>query len=129
MTLKEVQLVTVNDKNYILSEDHGAELFVFCVDDVLYVGHFNDFVDLKIKWVKPILIEPEYIGWVNEGEFDGLFKLTLLSNHHLDKIRENNGICKMEVRQINSGLIEDLNPLSYLNYTPIFHNSKVVLHL
>jgi hypothetical protein len=129
MTLKEVQLVTVNGEHYILSDDSNHNLFVFSVDGELTVANFDDLLGDQIQWVKPVLIEPESIGWVNEGETDGLFWLTLLSNHHLDRIRDNNGVCKIEVNEINTKLIEDLDPLLELSYTPIFHQSKVIIHI
>lgn len=130
MTLKEVQLVTVNDEHYILSDDSTSNLFVFCIDNELTVAYFDELLGDAIQWVKPVLIEPESIGWVNEGEeSDGLFRLTLLSNHHLDQIRSNNGVCKIEVNQIDTKLIEDFDPLVHLAYTPIFHQSKVIIHI
>ncbi len=129
MTLKEVQLVTINDEHYILSDDSNGELFVFCINDELIVANFDDLLGDQIQWAKPVLIQPESIGWVNEGETDGLFRLTLLSDYHLDKIRDNNGICKIEVHQIDTKLIEDFDPLLHLDYTPIFHQSKVIIHI
>jgi hypothetical protein len=129
MTLKEVQLVTINDEHYMLSDDSNSELFVFCINNELVVANFDELLGAQIQWAKPVLIEPESIGWVNEGETDNLFRLTLLSNHHLDRISDNEGICKIEVNQIDTKLIEDFDPLLHLGYTPIFHQSKVIIHI
>jgi hypothetical protein len=129
MTLKEVQLVTVNNEHYILSDDSNYNLFVFSINDELIVANFDDLLGDQIQWVKPVLIEPESIGWVNEGETDGLFELTSLSDNHLNQIRTNNNICKIEVNEINTNLIEDFDPLLHLGYTPIFYESKVIIHI
>ena len=131
MILKEVQLVTVQDKHYILSNDSMNQLFVFSINDELIVANFDDLLGEQIQWAKPVLIEPEFIGFVNEGEVDGLFKLTLLSDEHLGIIKNNGGVCKIEVNPINSGIMGDPNISPHLTntQTPIFHDSKVIIHI
>lgn len=130
MTLKEVQLVNVNGENYIISDSSNSELFVFSIDNQLTVAYFDELLGDAIQWVKPVLVEPEAIGWVNEGvNSDGLYTLTLLSERHLDTIRLNNGVCKIEVEELDITLIEDFDPLIHMSFTPIFHQSKVIIHL
>jgi hypothetical protein len=130
MNLIEVQLVTIDDEHYILSNDSNSELFVFSIDNQLTVAYFDELLGDAIQWAKPVLIEPNAIGWVNEGVNDeGLYTLTLLNDSHLDRIRLNNGVCRIEVDDINTELIEDFDPLIHMSYTPILHKSKVIIHL
>jgi hypothetical protein len=129
MILKEVQLVTIKDEHYILSNDSLNELYVFSIENELVIANFDELLGENIQWVKPILIEPESIGWVNEGEIDGLFQIKPLNDDHLNKIKSNGGVCKIETTQIDTGLLEDFNPLSHLSYTPIFYKSKVIIHI
>lgn len=130
MKLKEVQLVTIDDKHYILSDDSKSDLFVFSIDDKLTVASFDDLLGDAIQWVKPILAEPDSIGWVNEGvNENGLHKLNILSKHHLDIIKSNNGICRIEVDEINTNLISDFDPMTHVNFTPIYHQSKLIIHI
>jgi hypothetical protein len=116
MKLKEVQLVTLNGENYLLSDDTTSDLFVFSINNELILADFEELLGSEIQWTKPVLIKPDGIGWVNEGLDNGLFRLTLLSNHHLEDIRNNNGVCKIEVNE-------------YDNDVPIFYQSKVILHI
>ena len=130
MKLKEVQLVTINDENYILSEDSNNQLFVFCINDNLVVANFDELLGEQIQWAKPVLIEPKNIGWVNEGaDENGLFRLTLLNKHHLETIKSNDGVCRIEIDDINTELIEDFDPLTNVAFVPLFHQSKVLIHL
>lgn len=130
MRLKEVELVTIDEKNYILSDDSKSDLFVFCVDDNLIVANFDELLGDTIQWVKPVLAEPDNIGWVNEGvNENNLYKLTLLSKHHLEMIKSNNNICKIEVDEIDTNLISDFDPTTNVNFTPIYHQSKVIIHI
>jgi hypothetical protein len=130
MKLKEVQLVTIDDKHYILSDDSKSDLFVFSIDDKLTVASFDDLLGDAIQWVKPILAEPDSIGWVNEGvNENGLYKLNILSKHHLDIIKSNNGICRIEVDEINTNLISDFDPMTHVSFTPIYHQSKLIIHI
>jgi len=130
MKLKEVQLVTIDDKHYILSDDSKSDLFVFSIDDKLTVASFDDLLGDAIQWVKPILAEPDSIGWVNEGvNENGLHKLNILSKHHLDIIKSNNGICRIEVDEINTNLISDFDPMTHVSFTPIYHQSKLIIHI
>ena len=130
MILKEVKLVTVDNENYIISDESDSELFVFSIDDKLTVAYFDELLGAGIQWARPVLIEPEAIGWVNEGvNTDGLHMLTVLSERHLDTIRLNNGMCKIEVEELDTSLIQDFDPLINMSFTPIYHQSKVIIHL
>jgi hypothetical protein len=134
MKLKEVQLVTIDGRHYILSDDSNSELFVFSIDDQLTVAYFDELLGDTIQWVKPVLIEPDNIGWVNEGVNENIngedvYKLTFLSNHHLEIIKSNNGICKIEVDEIDVDLISDFDPTIHTSFKPIYHHSKVIIHL
>lgn len=130
MKLKEVQLVTINNENYILSDEFCGQLFVFSVNDNLVVANFDELLGEQIQWAKPILVEPNGVGWVNEGvDVNGLFKLTLLSPHHLEIIKSNNGVCRIEVEEIDTKLFEDFDPLIDVSFVPLLYQSKVIIHL
>jgi hypothetical protein len=131
MILKEVQFVTIEGRHYILSNDSMNQLFVFSINDQLVVANFDELLGEQIQWAQPVLVEPEFIGFVNEGEVNGLFKINHLSDEHLEKIKNNGGICKIEVNPINMGIIDDPTFLPHLakTQTPIFHDSKVIIHI
>ena len=80
-----------------------------------------------MKWVKPVLVEPKLIGWVNEGQEGDLFRLTVLSNHHLEQISKNQRRCFIEISLNNIKLVDGVNPIT--GYAPVLHESKVIIHI
>jgi hypothetical protein len=114
MLLKEVELRVIDNQIYILSDDSDSELFVFSINGELTVAYFDDLLGDQINWVKPVLVEPNEIGWVNEGVNEGIFKITPLNDKHIDIIQSNGGVCSIEINE---------------DSTPLLLESKVIIHI
>lgn len=129
-SLKEVELVIINDQKFLLATDTINDLWVFSINDKLSVGYFDDMLGSDIKWVKNIFIEDNLIGVVNEdfiGEND-VFRIVPLNQNHIDKILSNGGLCRIEIEERNNDLL-DFNPSIHNRYEPVLLDGKVIIHI
>jgi hypothetical protein len=129
MNLKEVQLVTIDNENYLLSNETNNELFVFCVNNEMTVARFDDLLGEGIQWVKNIAVLPEQIGMVYvESKFGEYHKIQPITNENIETIKANEGQCKIEVYDILPVIHEDVNPTQKL-FEPILIDNKVIIHI
>jgi hypothetical protein len=129
MNLKNVQLVTIDNENYLLSDETNNELFVFCVNNEMTIAQFDDLLGEGIQWVKNIAVLPEQIGMVYiESKFDEYHKIQPITNENIETIKANEGQCKVEVNYILPVIHEDVNPTQKL-FEPILIDNKVIIHI
>ena len=129
MILKDVELITVDNKNYLLSNETNNELFVFCIDDQLTIAHFDDLLGAGIQWVKNIAVEPEQIGMIyEESKLGEYHKIVPINASHIETINANGGHCKIEVNNILPTVHEDTEPTQKL-FEPVLIDNKVIIHL
>ena len=129
MNLKDVQLLTIDNENYLLSNETNNELFVFCVNDQMTIAHFDDLLGEGIQWVKNIAVLPEQIGMVYGGSKLGEYhRIEPINNQHIEMIKANDGQCKIEVNYILPTTHEDVDPTQKI-FEPVLIDNKVIIHI
>jgi hypothetical protein len=129
MRLIDAELITIEGKNYLLSPETNSELFVFCVNNELTIGYFDDLLGDGIQWVKNIAVEPEQIGMMyEETKLNGYHKIIPITPEHIEAIKQNGGKCKIEMDELLSTVHDDLTPNQKI-FEPILIDNKVIIHL
>ena len=128
MNLKEVKMVTLNDKFYLLSNETNNKYFIFSINGELTEAEFDDLIGDQIDWVMNIAVEPEQIGLVYIGAEGENHKISNITNEHISNIMSNNGKCFIEMMNPEDYDHLDLE-LGKYEFTPILLDNKVIIHL
>jgi hypothetical protein len=128
MNLKEVKMVVIDDKIYLLSNETNNKHFVFSIGGNLTIGEFDDLLGDEIDWVMNIAIEPEQIGLFYGGlELNEFHRIVPLSDENVNGILANNGKCFIEMINPDEYTHLDLE-LGGNQFTPVLIDNYVIIH-
>jgi hypothetical protein len=109
MNLKEVKMVVIDDKIYLLSNETNNKHFVFSIGGNL-------------------TIEPEQIGLFYGGlELNEFHRIVPLSDENVNGILANNGKCFIEMINPDEYTHLDLE-LGGNQFTPVLIDNYVIIH-
>ena len=129
MSLKEVKMVIIDNKIYLLSGETNNDDFVFSVNGDMVIGAFDDLLGDQIDWVMNVAIQHEQIGLIYDGlELNEYHRIVQLNGEHIAKIMNNNGRCFIEMVNPINQEHKDIELGSNI-FEPILIDGKVIIHL
>ena len=120
MIFKELEFFIYNGKNYLLMNEIIGDVCLLSSNGKILVIPFSETYEIPIDWIKGIFAYGDDIGYFHNGtNNDQNHLIEPLSQIHIDRIIEDNNICKVEIRSNKPGID---------GYEPIKLNGKIIVY-